>query len=104
MRTKNKLDYIMWFVITLLPIIIYLILGWQGGFDVSFSTFLTDYRFDFVADILIDVLEVVNLQFSPLLVSLISYMASVEIVHVFYDFIVFIPRMAHNLMGDLYAK
>lgn len=101
MRFKKKLDSLVWAIISFLPLFIYLIMTINNGVDISFSDYIASFSFGFIYDIITSI-EVFT--FNLDLVALISYMASVEIIHVFYDFIVFLPRFAHNLMGGIYDK
>ena len=101
-RFGKKIDYIFWFIISIIPLIIYVSLCWNNPNAIDFSTFISNYRFAFIADIFNEIFKDTFI-FPTVLVDFISYFCSVEIIHVFVDFIVFIPRFAHNFLGGFYV-
>lgn len=101
-RFGKKIDYIFWFVVSIIPIIIYVVLCWNNPNNIEFANVIASYRFDFVADIFNEIFKD-NFIFPTVLVDFISYFCSVEIIHIFVDFIVFIPRFAHNFTNKLYG-
>ena len=101
-RIEKKFDYLFWFLIDILPIIIYFILCFRASNAIDFGTFITGFRFDFVADIFNEIFTE-NLTFPVVLVDYLSYFCSVGIIHIFVDFVLFIPRFAHNALSKLYG-
>lgn len=117
MRTKKvsntrfayKLDKIFWFLISFLPLIIYIsaYLFFQTSTPTSFSSFMTTV-WGILPDQKNPVYYVLFNLFSqagifPLVSEVgvgffyfLSYLINVEILHVFFDVIVFIPRLAHK--------
>jgi ABC-type spermidine/putrescine transport system permease subunit II len=97
-RFSKKLDSFFWFLILILPIVIYITISFNVGNSTDFSTFISSWTFPFISDIFNDIFTG-DLLFNPILVDYISYCVSVEIIHVFFDVVVFIPRLAHKLSG-----
>ena len=99
-RFSDKLDHIFWWLIWLLPIIGgFIVLATNGAHDFSvFMSFLNNFTFDFIADILVDMFGVASLQLPDVLLALMSYIVSVELCHVLVDVLVFIPRFCHKLV------
>lgn len=118
MRTKKttsrftfKLDKIFWFLITFLPIILYAIFLFANGSGafLGFDKFLqTIFDYDYptglsknpIYEVLFALFSFSDTSVFPFLphslLYLITYMASIEVVHVCFDVIVFIPRLAHK--------
>lgn len=98
-RFQAKLDYLFWFLIMLLPIFIYLFQCWGNTPTIGFFDFLSDFSpFPFITDILNNVTQTAfNSTFA--LNGYIGYCVAVEIIHVLFDVIVFIPRFAHKLIA-----
>ena len=101
-RFGKKIDYIFWFIISIIPLIVYFVSCWNNPNTIDFSTFIANYRFTFIADIFNQIFTDTFI-FPTALVDFISYFCSVEIIHVFVDCIVFIPRFAHNFTNKLYG-
>lgn len=101
-RFGKKIDYIFWFIISIIPLIVYFVSCWNNPNIIDFSTFIANYRFTFIADIFNQIFTD-TLIFPTALVDFVSYFCSVEIIHLFVDFIVFIPRFAHNFTNKLYG-
>lgn len=118
MRTKKttsrfafKLDKVFWFLITFLPVILYAIylFATRSGNILGLDAFLRlifnyDYTGGLAENPIFKALYAL-FSFSPdsafailpySLLYLISYMATIEIVHVAFDVLVFIPRLAHK--------
>lgn len=88
------LDKLLWLLIAVIPLIMFI--GKDGAF---FLDFLNEfYTFTFISDIINSVLGVVGFDISAVIVAYISYLVSVEIIHCFFDVLVFIPRFAHSLI------
>ena len=101
-RFGKKIDYIFWFIISITPLIVFFVSSWNNPSSIDFSTFIANYRFTFIADIFNQIFKDTFI-FPTALVDFISYFCSVEIIHVFVDFVVFIPRFAHNLTDKFYG-
>lgn len=119
MRTKKtgntrfayRLDKLIWFLITLLPIILYAVYLFanRSGTLLGFEKFLqTIFNYDYPTGLstnpickvlftLFSFSDTSAFAFLPhSMLYLLTYMASVEVVHVCFDVIVFIPRLAHK--------
>lgn len=120
MRTKKtgntrfafKLDKIFWFIISFFPLFSWLLYLFSfssyTAYPVTFLVWLDQY-FAFTVDIeksviystLYQIFSITSVNslfpvFSTSLMAFFTYLATVEIVHVLYDVIVFIPRLAHK--------
>ncbi len=96
-RFADKLDRLFWFLIILLPLVLFYLCE-EWSFD-SFSAFMSEnFSFSFIETILDSIIEMTfNSNFA--LTSYLSYVVGVELIHVFFDVIVFIPRLAHKWVG-----
>ena len=111
-RFSYKLDKIFWFVISFFPLFSWLIYLFSfSGYTTAPIAFFAwiDQNFGFLGQISnsaiysvfyqIFSITSVNSLFPALSTSLMAfftYLVTVEIVHVIYDVIVFIPRLAHK--------
>lgn len=111
-RFSYKLDKIFWFIISFFPLFSWLVYLFSfSGYTTSPLTFFAwlEQHFGFMGQIsnsviystLYQIFSItsVNSLFPVLSTSLMAfftYLVTVEIVHVFYDVIVFIPRLAHK--------
>lgn len=110
-RFASRLDKVFWFLITLLPIILYAIhlFATRSGSPLAFDAFLrTIFNYDYptgmagnpIYKVLYALFAFSNTAIFPMLpfslLYLFSYMATVEIIHVCFDVVVFIPRLAHK--------
>ena len=102
MRFYKKIDCVFWFIVAVLPILVFVVSFFRSPETANFVTFISAYRFDFVANIFNQIFTD-NLVFPSVLVDFLSYFVSVDIIHVFIDFIVFIPRFAHKLTNKFYG-
>lgn len=100
-RFEKKVDSFVWTFILLCPFIVYFIAYFRQETVLDFNTFISGYSFDFIYNMFSSIFTE-DLIFSDTLVRIISYMVSVEIIHVFFDFIVFLPRFAHKFLGRCY--
>ena len=103
MKSKNrllrKLDAIFWFVMMCLPIIAYFFTYFQNPHSSGdFLTYVEAWRFPFIADIFESVFSTSGFG-TFAIVDLISYVVGVEIIHVLFDVIVFIPRLCHKFIN-----
>lgn len=109
-RFSYKLDKLFWFFIQIFPLVcfaVYCIAGTRGGEVVvpTFNSFLIKLGFDYQqGNIFYNVLAQLfgsNGVF-PLFVDsggvllYLTYVLTTEVLHVCFDVIVFIPRLAHN--------
>lgn len=100
------LDKIFWYILYVLPVILYLI----SGNGVLFDTFLS--QIGFTLSEYNPVLSVLSQLFGnsgllPLFTSdgllvICSWFVSVFLVHLCVDFLLFIPRLAHRWSGKVY--
>lgn len=110
-RFAYKLDKIFWFLITFLPVLLYAIylFATRSGSILGLDAFLrTIFNYDYTGGLAKNpIFKAFYALFSfssdstfailPYsLLYLISYMATIEIVHVAFDVMVFIPRLAHK--------
>lgn len=110
-RFAYKLDKIFWFLLTFLPIILYVVYLFanRSGTFLDFNKFLQAiFNYDYptglsknpVYNVLFALFSFSDTSVFPVLpfslLYLFTYMASVEVVHVCFDVIVFIPRLAHK--------
>lgn len=99
-KFDKKLDALFWWFIWLLPLLgalICLFMGNDNTFS-DFSTFISSFSFDFIKGIIVDIQEVMQFQFPDILLSYLSYIVGVEVLHVMTDVLIFIPRFAHSLV------
>lgn len=119
MRTKKttsrfafKLDKIFWFVISFFPLFSWLIYLFSfSSYTASPLTFFAwlDQNFGFMGQIhesviystLYQIFSITSVDslfpvLSTSLIAFFTYLVTVEIIHVVYDVIVFIPRLAHK--------
>lgn len=95
-RLSFKLDAMFWFIVSLLPILVYLVVNYRNPAAPDFFTYISGFApFAFIQDILDDV---TTLAFGSTfnLNTFLAYCVGVEILHVLFDVIVFIPRLAHK--------
>lgn len=111
-RFSYKLDKIFWFIISFIPLFSWLVYLFSfSSYTASPLTFLAwlDQYFGFLGQIsqsviystLYQIFSITSVSslFPSLPVSLMAfftYLITVEIIHVIYDVIVFIPRLAHK--------
>lgn len=98
-KFSDKLDHLFWWFIWLLPIAGGLLAVATGTHDFTgFSDFVSGFTFSFVEDILVDVFATATIQLPMILVTLMSYIVSVELCHVLVDVLLLIPRFCHKLV------
>lgn len=110
-RFAYRLDKVFWFLLTFLPVILYTVYLFanRSGTFLGFEKFLqTILNYDYPTGLSTNpIFKVLFALFSfsdtsvfavlPYsLLYLFTYMASVEVVHVCFDVIIFIPRLAHK--------
>lgn len=101
-RFEKKLDHFLWFIILILPIVLYIVCCWGVGNSATpFDVFIEPFTFDFIEDIFTSVLYD-NFALSTVLTSYISYLFSVELIHLFYDCMVFIIRIGHKWISKFW--
>lgn len=94
-RFEKKADVIFWLLVTFLPIILYIVNAFSGISNDFFAFVGENFTFDFVANVFNDLFMTAFNSTSPV-VNLLSYFVSVEILHILYDVIVFLPRFARK--------
>lgn len=111
-RFSYKLDKIFWFVISFFPLFSWLVYLFSfSGYanpPVTFYTWL-EQNFAFMGNVsqspiysvlyqIFSITSVASLfpVLSTSLIAFFTYLITVEIIHVIYDVIVFIPRLAHK--------
>lgn len=95
-RTAYKLDKIFWFIVSLLPVLVYLFINKENPSAENFFVFLEGFSpFPFISDIFDSVTQsAFNTTFA--INDYLAYVIGVEIFHVMFDVVVFIPRLAHK--------
>lgn len=99
-RFMEMADFSFWLVVMALPILYYLFAS-IGGIspDLSFIQYIDEFApWNYVKSIIDDCLILVFNNTLPL-TGYISYLVAVQVVHLFFDVLVLIPRLAHNLMS-----
>lgn len=98
-RLQDKLDRALWFVLAVLPLIVFYVLNYRQGANTDFITFVSSFSpFPFITDVLNSVTSAAfGVEFA--LNAYFGYLAGVEIMHVLFDVIVFIPRFAHKILS-----
>lgn len=102
LKIEKKLDAVFWFLVAVLPLIIFAVIYFRSG-NADFTTFITPYRFEFVSNIF-DTVFKDSIAVPVVIVDYLSYFVSVEIAHLFVDVVVFIPRFARVGMENVYEK
>ena len=98
-RLQDKLDRALWFVVAILPLIVFYVLNYRQGASTDFMAFVSSFSpFPFITDVLNNVTSTAfGVEFA--LNAYFGYLAGVEIMHVLFDVIVFIPRFAHKFLA-----
>lgn len=101
-RTARKLDLLFWFLIWCLPLITFFVVNFRADTKINLEDHLTtNYGYVTLFDETIDTIEEeININFG-VLGQYTSYLVTVEIIHLFLDFLLFIPRLAHKWMGAI---
>lgn len=98
-RFEKKIDGVFWFIIAILPLIIYLINFFHtGASTTNFTTFLEPFKFDFIANLLNNIF-IDNYSLPIELTNYLSWFCAVEIVHILVDAVLFVPRFAHKVLA-----
>ena len=100
-RFEKKVDNVIWFIILLLPIIVFIVSTWHNPSLSAFSEVVSKFKFGFISEILNSIF-IDDYALPTDLVNYLSYFCVVEILHVFVDVICFIPRFSHKLLGGFY--
>lgn len=98
---REKLDLFFWWLMWVLPFIgAILAVATSGSHDyTAFLSFVQGFTFPFISDIWTDIEGVIQMTFPDVLRIYASYIVSVEIVHVFVDVMVFLPRLCHKMVN-----
>lgn len=107
---KNLFDNGMWYILYLLPLIIWALVSYQSGTITSLSSAMSTMGLEIFANnqILTSLTDIfattgiLPLFSSPDIILYMSYFISVFLIHLFVDFILFIPRLAHKWLNKLY--
>lgn len=108
---KNLFDNIMWYGLYLLPLLLWLLVSYQTGEFVTLSTAMSSMGLEIFTDnqiltTLSDIFAttgILPLFASADIILYMSYFISVFLIHLFVDFILFIPRLAHKWLNKLYG-
>lgn len=105
MKIEKKLDCLFWFLITLLPLIGYFIAYFRTGTAVPIAEYVALFRFDFVADLMLQIFSFGGESINVILVDFASWLVLIELVHILVDAILFIFRVVRSwLEGGIYGK
>lgn len=101
-RFTYMADFAFWLAIMALPILYYLFAS-IGGISPNLS--LLEYidtfaPWQYIKTIIDDCLTLVFNDTLPL-TGYISYLVAVQVVHLFFDVVAFVPRLCHNLMDKI---
>ncbi len=110
-KQNNCFDNIMWYLLYLLPIILWLVVSFRSGTILSLSSAMSEMGFDILSSnqvytsliSIFDSTGILPLFTSPDIILYMSYFISVFLIHLFVDFILFIPRLAHKWLNKLYG-
>lgn len=108
---KNLFDNIFWYVLYLVPIIIWIVVSFRSGQIVSLSSAIDSMGIKILESnqIYNNLMQVFGTSgILPLFANsdfilYISYFVSVFLIHLFVDFLLFIPRIAHKWLNKLYG-
>lgn len=108
---KNLFDNIFWYLIYLLPLIIWVVVSFRTGNIVSLSNALETMGLKILDNnqIIANLTEIFGSSgifpmFATADVLLyMTYFISVYLIHLFVDFLLFIPRIAHKWLNKLYG-
>ena len=94
---KANLDQLLWGFLWIAPLFGYLVAFWQTGCAPALFEYINDnFTFEFIKAVIDNVWQ--KAFDSQLVISgYLSYLVAVEIAHVLFDVIVFIPRFAHAI-------
>lgn len=99
-RLQSKLDKILWFALLVAPLVAWLALfvNYHGTNIPDIFTYVTTFSpFTYIDNLFGRIFEsVFGSSFG--FVHYVSYMAGIEICHVLFDIIVFIPRFCHQIL------
>ena len=108
---KNLFDNVMWYILYLMPILIWGLVSYQSGQITSLSNamssmgleiFETNQIYTSLSSIFATT-GILPLFTNPDIILYMSYFISVFLIHLFVDFILFIPRIAHKWLNKLYG-
>lgn len=107
---KNLFDNVMWYALYLLPLLVWVLVSFQSGQITTLSSAMSIMGLEIFADnqILTSLTQIfATTGILPLFVTsdiilYMSYFISVFLIHLFVDFILFIPRLAHKWLNKLY--
>lgn len=108
----KQIDHVFWFLVTIFPLLLYALYVFRNGNGSDYLTFSEFLSIKtglswLAANPVYNVFEKIfgNNGFFPMFsensgyLILFGYVASVEVLHVLFDVVVFIPRFCHTLVG-----
>lgn len=99
MKIEKKIKNIIWGIIYALPLILCVLSVYRTGDYTIYSTIFNEFNFSFISNSLHELEQIIDITFNSTLISIVSYYISVELVRIFYEFIVFIPNVARKFLG-----
>lgn len=108
---KNLFDNVMWYLLYLLPIVIWVVVSFRSGQIISLTSAMHSMGLEVFADnqvytslsSIFATDGILPLFANSDVIIYMSYFISVFLVHLFVDFILFIPRLAHKWLNKLYG-
>lgn len=104
MKIAKKLDCLFWWLVAVLPLLLYCIVYFKSATAITFNEFIEPFRFDFVANSLEQIASTASIAIPTVLINYLSYFVVVEIAHLFIDAIIFLPKFARTALEGVYDK
>lgn len=103
MRTERKVKSIFWGLLYSLPLVLLILSTFRTGNTENSLAIVQSFSFEFIDNIILSLSNSIDmLEFNPYLVACVSYFVSVEIIQIFYEFMVFIPKLARKWLEGFY--
>lgn len=103
MKTEKKVKAFFWGCVFALPLIIAFLTVYRTGNYADVETILNGFSFGFIDQMLNSLETVTQFAFNDALKAVVSYFVSVEILQIFFEIVVFIPRFAKKWLEGFYA-
>ena len=108
---KNLFDNVMWYLLYLLPITLWLVVSFRTGQLVTLSTAMSSMGLEILStnqifsslSSIFSIDGILPLFTNSDIILYMSYFISVFLIHLFVDFILFIPRLAHKWLNKLFG-
>lgn len=108
---KNLFDNLMWYILYLMPLILWALISYSSATYVTLSQSMTSLGLEILTtnQIYTSLMSIFSIDgilplfTNPDIILYMSYFISVFLIHLFVDFILFIPRIAHKWLNKLYG-